>query len=219
MASLVAAIQVQECLKLLDPGRWRGRTLGGRELSFNGSICEVEVSGLRAREDCYAHMSVSGAELLRMPGLSAFDTAGGVLRALAGLTGPALTQLYLGAAPGPGAMGGEIALERRCTCGRVAEICVLVGRLRPDQLPCECGRSEFLWESDLETTHIVSEASPQRLLDSRLVDLGIPRGGYVTARGPGGVVRVLELSADRVDSLFTPAVSPVASETPEFVTA
>ena len=71
IASIMGAVQVQEALKLLDPARWEGRTLSGREFLFNGTVGEASVVSLPVKENCFAHSTMDFTKLIELHEASA----------------------------------------------------------------------------------------------------------------------------------------------------
>jgi molybdopterin/thiamine biosynthesis adenylyltransferase len=190
IASIVAGVQVQECLKLLNPSRWRGRTLSGRQFIFNGTICNVDIVDLPLREDCPAHMEIDPDAVIELSDLTAETTAAELLEKACELLGTS-AHLYL---------GSEIGIERKCPeCDHTISLFRPVHKIFSDELTCVgCGR-KCEWESDITTTHIVNASSSQRaMLNAKLSDLGVPRFGIVEARASDGKVSFLELAGDKV---------------------
>ena len=193
IASLVAAVQVQECLKLLDFDNWNSRTLCGRQFDFDGMNAQADVVGLPRREDCPAHdLAVDPDLIIELPEVSAKSKAGDLLAKAQHLLGSS-AHLYL---------DFEIALERTCPdCGHVLQIFRPLHRIVRDDLRCDCGKVPQ-WESDITQTHIISgKTSASELLSMPLRDLGVPAFGIVEARGPNRAVNYLELCGDSVDSV------------------
>ena len=190
IASIVAAVQVQECLKLLDSDNWKGRTLSGRQFDFFGSRAESDVVAVPRRADCPAHDVIAEEDIIKLDGITVVSTAAALLAKAHELLG-ADVHLYL---------DSEIALERTCPrCGNVLTIMRPVQTAFREDLTCSCGH-ECRWESDITETHIIDvRHSPALLLDARLQDLGVRRFGLVEARGPNGLVWYLELTGDETD--------------------
>lgn len=187
IASIVAAVQVQEALKLLDPERWDGRTLAGREFVFNGTVGAASVVNLRVREDCYAHAPLDEQLLIELDEASAArTTAAELLAAARSMLGPgAVLDLNF-----------ELAVEMRCPkCEQATRL------LRPERKlyreDVQCGRCGH--ECYLVTTHTLgADAREYRedFLDLPLAALGVPELDILEARGPQGSVRYFELSGD-----------------------
>lgn len=194
IASVVAGIQVQECLKLLDPEHWNGRSLAGREFTFEGSVCFVDIVALPVRPDCPAHVVIEDHELLQLEDMTAHHSAGDLLDiAQRRLEQPVVL-----------AMPHDIALVRMCAgCGARMELYRALHKVSRQELTCPtCGR-ESVWQSDINQDYVVSASSPPALLAARLTDLGVPRCGYVEVRCPDGNVRYLLLAGDRAGLVNT----------------
>jgi adenylyltransferase/sulfurtransferase len=186
MASLVAAIQVQECLKLLAPSDWVGRTLANKQFSFDSGKLFAEIDGLARRDKCLAHVDITAEDVIPLPAFSA--------------TLPAIDLLAEAEARfGEGAslvLPEDVALNRPCPkCGHVLEIYRPKSRLFREDLTCDCGKT-FQWDSDITQTHRITRRSPTGLLNASLLDLGVARGGFVEANYGRGEVVYLELSGD-----------------------
>ena len=188
IASLVAAVQVQECLKLLDPEQWKGRTFAGRQFEFNGAHAQVDVMGLPSRDDCPAHdLAIEPEFLVELDGIRASNSIGDLLNEAMKLLGTN-AHLYF---------DHEIALERTCAnCGSVVPVFRPLHRIVAAELKCECGTVPQ-YESDISQTHVVGGRNVMaQLLQTRIGDLGIPKFGIVEAHGPDLAVRYLELAGD-----------------------
>jgi len=71
IASIMAAIQVQEFLKLLGKDDWKDRSLAGRRLLYSGEHMYAEISTLPSNPDCiYPHESIDIDRLELASGLS-----------------------------------------------------------------------------------------------------------------------------------------------------
>jgi hypothetical protein len=186
MASLVAAVQVQECLKLLSAKQWEGRTLVGRQFMFDARAPEADIATLPLREDCPAHVDIAPEDIVELTDFSADSTAASLLFKAQDLLGPS-ARIYL---------DQEIALERHCPdCGSVQYLFRPLNQVFREELTCRCGRATQ-FESDLTTTHIVNASSPSRLLEAKLIDLGVPRFGIVDVQGQAGIEKYFELTGD-----------------------
>ena len=194
MASLVAAIQVQEFLKLLTPENWGQRTLAGREFSFSGKSMEVDIFALQRRDRCMRHFKVTEEMIVALPDFGAEQTAGELLEvARIHLGGPVVLQL-----------DEDVFLERHCPdCKRELNIYRPKSQVMREQLDCECGKS-FRYDSDLtdgrggigQVSQISVSSSP-KLLTRRLVDLGVARWGMVEALTASAESYFLELQGDQ----------------------
>jgi adenylyltransferase/sulfurtransferase len=186
IASLVAAVQVQECMKLLDPGAWAGRSLAGRKFYFNGRVGYVEIMGLPRRGNCPAHVVRHADQRRALTGMSAGHPAAALLAEAQAMLGPDAF-LYL---------GSEIAIDRVCPCGNRISVLRPVRALDVEALTCSDCQRPCHWESDIRMTHEIHSGSAPDLLGARLWDLGVPWFGVVEARAGGGEVLYLELTGD-----------------------
>jgi adenylyltransferase/sulfurtransferase len=192
IASIVAAVQVQETLKLLNPDHWEGRTLAGREFIFNGTVGQSSVVGLNERAGCYAHAAMDPSLIVELPDASARRTTAGELLARArDLLGPtAVIDLNF-----------ELAIELRCPgCREATRVLRPVRRLFREDLACgACGRERYF-----VTAHTLGGGASdyeEDFLGLPLAELGVPLMDILEARGPGGEVRYLELTGDEAESL------------------
>jgi adenylyltransferase/sulfurtransferase len=162
-ASVIAAIQVQEAVKLLHRDQV-DYDLGGRGFVFNGMTHDSYVVTYPRREDCLSHDSYGGA-WQHLPGSSTLSE----LLARAGeLLGPeAIIEFE-----------HELALSSKCPgCGHVAQIRRPLSDVHVQEAICPaCGA-----ESTLTLVHGVSRADDELLaLSAR--EVGIPAFDVVTAR-------------------------------------
>lgn len=67
IASIVAGIQVQEVLKLLDYENWQGRTLVSHEMIFNGTIGDCMRVELVRNTECSTHDSLTDEQIVELP--------------------------------------------------------------------------------------------------------------------------------------------------------
>jgi len=192
IASIVAAVQVQETLKLLNPEHWEGRTLAGREFIFNGTVGQSSVVGLTEREGCYAHATIEPERIVELNEASArTTTAAQLLEKAREILGPtAVLDLNF-----------ELALEMRCPgCGEATRVLRPERKLFREDLKCErCERERYLI-----TTHMLGAAGADYkddFLGLPLAELGVPPMDILEARGPAGEVRYLELTGDAAEAL------------------
>jgi len=203
IASIVAGVQAQEALKLLEPGAWEGRSLEGREFVYNGAAAAAAVVALPVRPGCPAHAPPDASKLVELPEARAGSTTAGGLLAMAGGR----------LAPGGGAelvLNFELAVLATCRgCRRERAVRRPVRALFAEDLQCDaCGGEEYL-----ETTHALggrpSDLAPgvmDDLLATPLADLGVPPLDVLEARAPGGASVFLELTGDADARLgFAPA--------------
>lgn len=192
IASIVAAVQVQEALKLLDVKHWEGRTLAGKEFIFNGTVGQSSVVGLKERAGCFAHTTIEPGLIVELAAASARRTTGAELLTTAReLLGPtAVVDLNF-----------ELAVEMRCAaCREASRVLRPARKLFREDLVCEkCGQERYL-----VTTHTLGADSAdydEDFLGLPLADLGVPLLDILEARGPGGEVRYLELTGDTDEAL------------------
>lgn len=190
IASIVAGVQVQESLKLLDLERWQGRVLTGRQFVFNGTVGDVSISLLPRRQDCPAHVTVCEDEIVELTGASAARTT------VAELLGMVREQLGDSAVI---ELNFELAISIECSpCGFIKYVKRPRGRLLPEQLICErCKR-----KARLITTHILGDEETRKieaLMDARLADLNVPLLDILTVRNADGAVLNFELTGDEGD--------------------
>jgi molybdopterin/thiamine biosynthesis adenylyltransferase len=192
IASIMGAVQVQEALKLLDASRWEGRTLGGREFLFNGTVGEASVVSLPVKENCFAHSTLDLSKLVELEQASAGTTTVAELLSMAGqhLNDEAIIVLNF-----------ELCVEMRCpNCRNATRMLRPERKIYREELTCdECGRDRYL-----VTTHTLG-GSPtdyhEDFLDTTLADLGVPPLEILEARGRNGVSVYLELTGDAAKTL------------------
>lgn len=192
IASIVAAVQVQEALKLLNLEHWEGRTLAGKEFIFNGTVGQSSVVGLKERAGCFAHTTIEPSRLVELPEASARRTTGAELLAMAreALGPTAVVDLNF-----------ELAVELRCAaCRDATRVLRPARRLFREDLECgKCGQARYL-----VTTHTLGAGAAdyaEDFLDLPLAELGVPPLDILEARGPYGEVRYLELAGDEAEVL------------------
>lgn len=207
-ASIVAAIQVQEVLKLLHRDRGLA-VLEGRGFIYYGHANDAYVVTYPRREDCLSHdtfasvrvepwsaRSATPAELIeasRRAGQDAPPSADPLPSREAG-DGPA------GTAPGEGGwaveLPGELCLAARCrSCRLERPLRRPLRRLTHRDVACP-GCGEVM---ELDLTHTVPEGS--WLAGCPLIELGVPLWDIVTVVGPKGQRFHWELAADRAELL------------------
>jgi adenylyltransferase/sulfurtransferase len=192
IASIVAAVQVQEALKLLNPEHWVGRTLAGREFIFNGTVGQSSVVGLTERAGCYAHAPIDPEKIVELKDASARRTSAAELIAQAReLLGPtAVIDLNY-----------ELAVEMRCAkCRDAVRVLRPIRKLFREDLKCAAcdGERYFVMTHTLGTA---TNDYAEDFLDLPLAELGVPPMDIIEARGPGGEVRYLELAGDEAEAL------------------
>jgi len=187
IASIMGAVQAQEALKLLDASRWEGRTLGGREFLFNGTVGEAGVVSLPVKQDCFAHSTLDFSKLIELKETRAANTTAAELLAIARqhLNDEAVIVLNF-----------ELCVEMRCpNCHQSTRMLRPERKIYREELACDqCGRDRYL-----VTTHTLGGTQTEYeedFLDTKLSDLGIPSLEILEARGQHGVSVYLELSGD-----------------------
>lgn len=192
IASIVAAVQVQEALKLLNLEHWEGRTLASKEFIFNGTVGQSSVVGLKERAGCFAHATIEPDKIVELSWASARATTGAQLLAAAReeLGPTAVVDLNF-----------ELAVELHCgACHDSARVLRPARRLFREDLACErCGK-----ERRLVTTHTLGAGSAEYaedFLELPLAELGVPPLDILEARGPDMAVRHLELTGDEAEAL------------------
>ena len=197
IASIMGAVQAQEALKLLDANRWEGRSLGGREFLFNGTVGEASVVTLPVKENCFAHSSLDFSKLIELKEASAAGTTATELLAIARryLNDEAVIVLNF-----------ELCVEMRCpNCRQSTRLLRPERKVYREELECDrCGRDRYL-----VTTHTLGGTQTEYeedFLDTKLADLGIPALEILEVRGQNGVSAYLELSGD-LEQALSPTVS------------
>jgi molybdopterin/thiamine biosynthesis adenylyltransferase len=187
IASIVAGVQVQESLKLLDYEHWRGRTLVSHELIFNGTVGDVSRVELVKRDDCPAHETIPAENLVEMPNLS---TQSSSVEELVDAVEAALG-IFASIE-----LNFEFALSVDCAyCQTKTEILKPVGKFFQEHLVCEnCGN-----DRNLITTHIINRSQTEifdRLKNLKLSELNIPALDILQAWGADGRGLCFELTGD-----------------------
>lgn len=192
IASIVAAVQVQEALKLLSPDLWEGRMLDGREFVFNGTVGAASFVEMPVRDDCPAHDLLPPESIVELPDATAACTTGAeVLEVARERLGPdAIVDLNF-----------ELAVEQRCPgCAVVHRLLCPLRKVFREDLECgSCGRLGYV-----VSTHTLggpTDEYEEDFLSSPLSELGVPRLDILTARGCGGVEASFELSGDASETL------------------
>ncbi|MBL8217330.1 MAG: HesA/MoeB/ThiF family protein [Bryobacterales bacterium] len=171
IASLIAAVQVQEALKLLDFGRWADRSLGGKVFRYHGDQVATDRMELAPNPSCPAHDPFDLRTMVTLPGISYRDSA----RALLEAVGPYFdgeAVLYF---------EDEIVVTGKCECGETLDVRQSLRRLRADPPQCGACQKALLWESALQMTRYSSPILHPGVLDRSLRELGIGPLGIVLA--------------------------------------
>jgi adenylyltransferase/sulfurtransferase len=177
MGSIVAALQVQEALKLLHGGR---RSLAGKRLILNCILNDFDTVTLDRKAGCMGHFRFG--EITEVPEFSAGSaTIVDILNRFKTETGSANAYVNV---------GREIVTELRCArCGTAERPLRGVRSVREAEATClTCGDLRVA-----ETAHTLTEDDPLARLP--LKDLGIPELEVLEVRGDGAV-RWYELTGD-----------------------
>lgn len=167
--SVVAAIQVQELIKLLHADEIEYE-FGGRGFAFNGMTHDSYVVSYPRREDCLSHDTYDVAGAIRVSHDATFQA----IRDDAGLGDDAVVELE-----------HDVVLAAACAnCGREDRVRRPLARLEASDGLCPaCGN-----ERRLDAAHALDE--PEHLALSP-ADLALPRNDVVTVRSEAGRVHVL----------------------------
>ena len=181
-ASIVAAVQVQETLKLLH-----GQEVpAGRAWSYNGHATDAFATSFQRNPDCMSHDPLG--DVLRIPGKSDEATFGDVLAFARRELGDDVRTLEL---PRP------VLARFECrNCGKREEVLDLLDRVTGERLPCpDCGAAR-----DVIRLDGVDEASG--LLDKAPRAVGLPTWDVLVARtadGPVGLEFADDLPSEDAD--------------------
>lgn len=130
IASIVAGVQVQEALKLLDVANWVGRTLISRKFSFNGTEGDTKIIDLVKREGCEGHFTIAPELIVKMEGVSAYTTTvSELLDKVEEMVG----------APSSIGLNYDLGVELLCKCGITRPLLKPMEMLFREDLQCECG--------------------------------------------------------------------------------
>lgn len=197
IASIVAGVQVQEALKLLDMPRWQGRTLAGQEFIFNGTVGDVSISTMPEREDCPAHGAIEPEQLIELREVSANSTT--VAQLLDAV------EHHLGCSATV-ELNFELAVELKCLhpqCRASTPVLKPRNKLFQEQLVCtQCGN-----EGKLESTHMLNRNDPQHysaLMKLTLAELNVPPLDILAARTTDGAEWFFELTGDEEEIFRNP---------------
>jgi adenylyltransferase/sulfurtransferase len=207
IASIVAAVQVQEALKLLDFERWEGRTLAGREFVFNGTFSETSIIGLPERADCPAHNQHIPPELLvELPDVKAAETTVAELLSKARELLDPTARIHL---------NFDLVVDKRCpACKQSTPVLRPESNVLREDMVCQlCGHEcepekcrDHVWELVREhKLGTISEDYTTDILNLTLAAIGVPALDILEASGADGRVLYLELSGD-ADQLLNPNV-------------
>ena len=190
IASIAGAVQAQEALKLLNPDRWTGRTLAGREFIFNGTVGQAGVTEIPVRHDCPAHLQIDSGSIVPLHEASAKTTTVNQLLSM--------IRKYLGS-DAVLILNFELAVAMRCfRCQGYIPVLRPLPKMVREELMCErCDR-----QRSLITTHCLGQPTEEYetdFFDSPLADIGIPMFDILEGRGSGGTNMYFELSRDAAD--------------------
>lgn len=188
IASIVAGIQVQETLKLLDYKSWEGRTLVSHEMIFNGTVGDCMRVELVPREDCSAHETIEADEILELPKATAKKTTfAQLLKMVEKELGEGATlELNL-----------DIALSADCAyCDEKTPVLKPVGLYFQEHLICDkCGN-----ERTLNTFDFINRKNKDvfnQIKNLKLADLNIPDFHILVGWSKNGDGMAFELSGDK----------------------
>ena len=188
IASIVAGVQVQETLKLLDYKNWNGRTLVSHEMIFNGTVGECMRVELVRRDDCLAHETISDDEIVELPKASVEKTT---FDALLKMVEKRL---------GKGAsleLNFDIALTADCAyCHEKTPVLKPVGLYFQEHLVCEkCGN-----ERTLNVFHVINRKQTEvfeQIKHLKLATLNIPDFDILRGWSNDGSGLAFELTGDK----------------------
>lgn len=168
IASVVAGVQVQEALKLLDMDSWKDRSLLSRKFSFNGTVGDALIVNLVRRDDCTAHFTVDYELVFEAKELSAKNTT--------------VTELLdfsedLMKAPVTIELNFDLAVEMPCECEPNRPILQPVQKLFREDLYCPvCGRRGSRRSALVLQNRLYRELTFKYpiLGSAKLKDIGVP---------------------------------------------
>jgi molybdopterin/thiamine biosynthesis adenylyltransferase len=195
IASVVAGIQVQECLKLLNRNDWGERTLVGKKLEYSGTNASVEVYKTTEREDCPAHeFEIDWDE---NPPLK-------LIHASAHMFLPEFLKLV------SKELDHEmsLALDSEFSIGYSCPQCLTevrhvraLHKIKGKEYGCRCGWIPT-YQNELSTLNRISmELAIERFSQTPLVEFDIPFGGVVEVHGPNLLTKYVLLAKDMDESI------------------
>lgn len=190
IASIVAGVQVQECLKLLDRPAWGNRTFIGRKFEFSGSSASVDAYVTPVREGCPAHdfeLDWDSAEPIPIADASA---AMPLTRFLAVASEALKQDVHL-------ALDSEFTTGYVCPqCGSSSRQLLAIHKALGERLRCACGWIPS-FQSDLTLLNRVSpDMAHDQFAEVPLNAFDIPLGGVVELHAANRVVRHVLLAGD-----------------------
>lgn len=179
-ASIVAAFQTQEALKLIH----NMEVMPGKALMINGLTNDIYLTEYPVKEFCMSHSTLD--PIVEMPDVTAEGTT------LAGLLAKARERL------GPETVlefDSELVVSMVCgSCGNEEPIFQRMGRLYEDAAVCpNCGA-----QREMHMTHRIT--GEESFLDHTLAEVDIPPLGIIRARNSNERV-YLELTGDKATFL------------------
>jgi adenylyltransferase/sulfurtransferase len=197
IASIVAGVQVQEALKLLSYDDWHGRTLVGRQFSYNGSVEDVSIAQLPRREGCPNHRPPETRRFIELPTAMASQTTfGELVQAIENHLGAGSTLL----------LNFDLALSVSCAgCRRVKQLLRPLGKVFLEDLVCpRCGREGML-DPVRDVTTSINRVHPHYgvLQKMPLAAVSVPPLDILTGVGTCGSEAYFELTGDRENLLGT----------------
>lgn len=188
IASIVAGIQVQETLKLLDYKSWEGRTLVSHEMIFNGTVGDCMRVELVQRDDCLAHDTIDSEEIVELTKISTLkSTFEQLLKSVEKELGKGATL----------ELNFDIALSADCAyCDEKTPVLKPVGLYFQEHLICEkCGN-----ERTLNTFHVINRKQNEvfeKIKKLKLADLNIPAFDILQGWSKDGNGLAFELTGDK----------------------
>lgn len=190
IASIVAAVQVQESLKMLNYSTWEGRTLVSHQLIFNGTVADCFRVELSKREDCLSHHSITKDEIVELRKVKAAETTFGELMKI--------IERKLGS----GAtleLGFDVILTADCAkCSQKNTILKPVGLFFQEHLPCEICEQE----RSLDIFHSINKKQTsvfEQVKNIKLADLQVPPLHIFQAWSRQGEGLCFELTGDTTE--------------------
>jgi molybdopterin/thiamine biosynthesis adenylyltransferase len=177
MGSIVAAVQVQEGLKLLHG--YEKRSLAGRRLVINGEVNDVYVTAFERKEGCQGHERFG--EIVEVPSFRAATTpAQDLLDRYRDETGE----------PGHLRLGRNLVVSLRChACLTEESLFAPLRSVDADRVRCPgCGEGR-----EALTTNVVRGTEPWK--DRALAQIGVPPLEVLQVMGGAGS-RFYELTGD-----------------------
>jgi adenylyltransferase/sulfurtransferase len=179
-ASIVAAFQTQEALKLLHGLEVQP----GKALMINGLTNDIYLTEYPVKADCMSHSTLE--PIVELPEATAAGTTAGALLATAReRLGPEAVLEF----------DSEIVTTMTCpSCGQVEPMFKRMGRLYEGEYACpNCGNRR-----EMHLTHRIS--GDEDYLERTLAELDVPALGIIRARA-GGQREYLELTGDKTGFL------------------